>query len=812
MAAGTRVSIDRAKKVQKMSFGSIPLRIRLPLAIVLSGLLMCGLVGSIGYFQLDTLARLDVDDSVTALLATRRAAVESFYADVERNVQDMSGRPQTLAGFRRLEMGWKSEGLDPQSALTADYITNNPHPQGKRMELDQVDPPNTYNTQHAQFQPSFRKWTQLHGYYDFFLIDLDGNVIFTVDKETDFASNLLTGPEAAGPLAAAFKAAKDDTSTTVHFSDFAKYGPSAGAPAAFAAKSILSEDGKVIGVFAIQISDAALDAAADSPTGLGETGEVTLVGPDGAARNASRFDGGYASLDPLPRLPQIVDNAKNDGVILRHTMLTSGQIGTAATTAIKIRGLSYNILVEIADSETYAHVISARNTLVLLTLLGAGALTLVGVLMAKTITGPIERVSGVIRTIAEGDLQVRIEDADRNDEIGDIAKSVDSLREKLILSSGMEAERQTRSDEQKRIVEELSVALRELSTGNLQRSIEVSFGEQEMLRQNFNLTIERLSETISMVVETSESIRSRAREISQSSEDLSGRTETQAATLQQTAAALDQLTASVRSAADGAKEVEGIVRSARNEAEESGKVVQGAVDAMTEIERSSDQISQIIGVIDDIAFQTNLLALNAGVEAARAGDAGKGFAVVASEVRALAQRSSAAAKEIKSLISASTQHVGRGVEQVGRAGDVLANIVNRVGHISNLVSNIASAATEQSTGLAEINVGVSQLDQVTQQNAAMVEESTAASQSMSEEAAGLSELVAQFQLRKTAAAPGAAARRHAAPPSAMRHATRADSPRSKLEPLPPAKAPLQRSTEAPSSQTAAAAKGKWQDF
>lgn len=165
---------------------------------------------------------------------------------------------------------------------------------------------------------------------------------------------------------------------------------------------------------------------------------------------------------------------------------------------------------------------------------------------------------------------------------------------------------------------------------------------------------------------------------------------------------------------------------------------------MTEIEKSSDQISQIIGVIDDIAFQTNLLALNAGVEAARAGDAGKGFAVVASEVRALAQRSSAAAKEIKTLISASTQHVGRGVDQVGRAGDALRVIVERVAHIATLVSEIASGAGEQSTGLAEINIGVTQLDQVTQQNAAMVEESTAASQSLHHEATSLADMVAKF--------------------------------------------------------------------
>ncbi|MEO8245111.1 MAG: methyl-accepting chemotaxis protein, partial [bacterium] len=220
--------------------------------------------------------------------------------------------------------------------------------------------------------------------------------------------------------------------------------------------------------------------------------------------------------------------------------------------------------------------------------------------------------------------------------------------------------------------------------------------------------------------------------------------ENQAATLEETAAALDELTTSVRSAATGAREVETIVQSARREAEDSGKVVLGAVEAMNGIERSSDQISQIIGVIDDIAFQTNLLALNAGVEAARAGDAGRGFAVVASEVRALAQRSSDASKEIKTLISTSSQLVGRGVEAVGSAGKALNTMVDRVSHISTLISGIATGASEQSSALAEVNVGVTQLDQVAQRNASMVEQSTNATQALQQAAVGLDSLVAYF--------------------------------------------------------------------
>jgi methyl-accepting chemotaxis protein len=267
------------------------------------------------------------------------------------------------------------------------------------------------------------------------------------------------------------------------------------------------------------------------------------------------------------------------------------------------------------------------------------------------------------------------------------------------------------------------------------------------LRQDFNDTVAKLSHLIAQVIEASESIRARSTEISRSSEDLAARTETQAATLEETAAALEQITASVNAAASSAKEVESVVMHARNDVEASGRVVQGAVNAMNEIESSSSQISQIIGVIDDIAFQTNLLALNAGVEAARAGDAGRGFAVVASEVRALAQRSSLAAKEIKVLISASSQHVHSGVQQVDGAGKALSAVVSQVAQILKLVTDMASGSLEQAHGLNEINIGVAQLDQVTQHNAAMVEESGAATHALNQEAVGMTSLVGQFKIR-----------------------------------------------------------------
>jgi methyl-accepting chemotaxis protein len=361
------------------------------------------------------------------------------------------------------------------------------------------------------------------------------------------------------------------------------------------------------------------------------------------------------------------------------------------------------------------------------------------IVSGKLICDPYVETVVRMEGLAAGDLSSEIRNTEFSDCVGRMTKAMQVFRDnaETVKKAG---------ESQQVIVRNLSEGLSKLAEGDLTFRVTAAFpAEYEMLRNSFNDTLSGLGEIISRVSSTASSVHTGATEIRSASGDLAERTEQQAASLEETAAAMSQVTGMVKDAANSAAEVNNSITEAHKEATAGGVVVQQAVSAMDAIEQSSQEISQIINVIDGIAFQTNLLALNAGVEAARAGDAGKGFAVVANEVRALAQRSADAAKDIKALITTSSKQVSQGVALVGETGTMLSSIVSRVGDISELITGIAKSAEIQASSLQQVNSAVGEMDKMTQQNAAMVEESTAASRSLANEADELASLVARFQ-------------------------------------------------------------------
>ena len=375
----------------------------------------------------------------------------------------------------------------------------------------------------------------------------------------------------------------------------------------------------------------------------------------------------------------------------------------------------------------------------------------------KTMTG--RRVGGSDQATAEVGALVKATLLDMDFAISVYLSALETARQ------AADVERQAMEAEQAQVVEVLAKSLDRLAGGDLTTRIDTPLpGAHQQIARDFNAAVEGLQEVVASIARTTGAVRAGSDEIAAASDDLSRRTEHQAASLEQTAAALDEINAAVKRSAEGADLALTAATDAKRDAAVSAEVVAEAVAAMGEIEHSSEQVGQIIGVIDEIAFQTNLLALNAGVEAARAGEAGKGFAVVASEVRALAQRSADAAKEIKALVTASSDQVARGVRLVADTGAALTGIAAKVGEIDGLITEIASASKEQSMALNEVNIAINQMDQVTQQNAAMVEEATAAAAGLKREGVTLAELVSKF---RTGAAAGATRR---APSSALRSA------------------------------------------
>ncbi len=1089
---------------------------KLPMMFVVLALLASAGMGTISYFTADKALLEEAEHKLYADAVARVDSLETTLTAIDMHLRTMSKNPAVIDALQDFSSSWTALVGDRENILQNAYITRNPFDLGEKHKMDSADGGTSYDAAHAKYHPYFRTEMEANGYYDVFLVNTEGDLVYSVFKEADFATNLQSGKWSDTDLGAAFRAALRNGSTADPiFFDYQPYAPSNNAPASFIATAVTNASGSTIGALIFQMPTDRLAAALHQSDGLAETEEVFIVGPDKLMRSDSRFtaENDILATEVDSPVVEAALNGENGYAVLESWH--GGEV-VVAYRGLSFGGTTWAVIAEESLEEIKATSDAMLRETIINTLIAMLIVGVIGFLFARSITKPLTGIATAVSDLANSEYEATLPGLGRSDEIGVIAKNLDTLRVQLgedaklqtemvfksaafatssaalmmidrdfivtevneatrtllveneeafrklwptfspdaiigtcidifhknpehqrrmlaspeampikteinigemqiVLNIGaifddqknyvgnvlewgdvteartnkgileaisthqcvaefdvsgtfqkanerfaellgtsvseligrrfsgfvdkrenakgeqaemwqslaagefvakkfalvgsdgsshtvrasfsgivdqngntykvvmigsdvtemeriaterrqtldalgqiqakiefkpdgtileansnfceglgysleeiqgkhhrmfVEKEERESSDyatfwnrlaggeaqiaifkrvkkdgspiyiqatynpvkdndgnvsrvvklandvtdselkrlhdakvleeqeaAQSSVVSALSAGLSALAAGELTVELNSTFAaEYEQLRHDFNAASHKLRSAMQDVVQKAHGISGGAKQISQGADDLATRTERQAGSLEETAAAIEEMTASVESATERAETAENVTQGARKTAEAGEIVVSDTIEAMGEIDRSAEKISEIIGVIDDIAFQTNLLALNAGVEAARAGEAGRGFAVVASEVRALAQRCSDAAKEIKTLISESGDHVKRGVDLVGRTGSELKKINESVVEISGLVSAIFTSSKEQSLGLADINASVAQLDQVTQQNAAMVEESTAASHELTTEALELASLVSKFQL------------------------------------------------------------------
>ncbi|OJX16472.1 MAG: hypothetical protein BGO82_01675 [Devosia sp. 67-54] len=777
---------------------------KLPLALIGSALVVGLGIGAAAYMiGLQTVEQQRAR-SFDASVESAADQVGSYFKDIAVDLTMFAARGDTATQIDNMTRSYVEADVQGKGSdvLQMAYIKNNPNPQWERAKVDGVGAiGGTYDSQHKRFHPTWHNLLEQKGYEDVLLFNADGILVYSVQKNADFATSFAKGsgnPLSEGPVGALLRQAAGLQEGEVAFADFSFYEP-AGRPESFMATPVYK--GKTVdGVLMFEISATGISSKMHSIRGLGQSGEAIIVGADGLMRTQSSF-----SSDPnvliTPVRSDIVKAAiagqAVDGVIADFR----GQPMIAKAAPFAFQGTKWAVVAMQSEAELFAPVVSMRNWMLLV----GGALLLVaaagGLLFSRSVTKPITRLTGTMKALADGQLDVEVKGATRSDEIGEMARTVEVFRENALKINNMTDEERAASErrriERTTMMQALQQAFGQVVdaavAGDFSKRVEAEFPDRELnviaasinnlvetvdrglgetgrvlsalantdlthrvegdyqgafaqLKADTNAVAEKLGEIVGRLRETSRTLKTATSEILSGANDLSERTTKQAATIEETSAAMEQLASTVLQNAQRAKDASVVAASVTRTAEEGGEVMLKATDAMERITASSGKISNIIGLIDDIAFQTNLLALNASVEAARAGEAGKGFAVVAVEVRRLAQSAAQASSEVKGLIEQSGAEVKTGSKLVTEAASKLEAMLAAARSSNGLMDSIARESQEQAASIEEVNAAVRTMDEMTQHNAALVEETNASIERTEEQATELDRIVEVFTI------------------------------------------------------------------
>ncbi|MGV8853644.1 MAG: methyl-accepting chemotaxis protein [Devosia sp.] len=773
---------------------------KLPLMVVAIALVAGASVGLGAYMISSAIVTRQAEQRLSAAAENAGTVLSAYLADVGKDLTLFAGRADTASAIDQLSAavhGMQANG-DSAALMQNAYITQNPHPAGERLLLDGSTLLPEYDRVHASVHPDLRNLLLIRGYYDIFLFDTDLNNVYTVYKEADFATNFMAGggPWSDSDLGKVARAALASPTGTIVLSDFLPYAPSAGVPASFMATPVY-RNGVVDGVIAVQLPSQRIDDVLARVRGLGDSGEVFLIGAGGMVHNDSPLteeqDAGNLALQG-DVITAALDGVKAQGNIEHH----EGVSYAAAAEPLQFAGVDWALVALESRAEIEAPANGLRNTLLIIGGLMLAIAAATSLVFSRTVTRPISRLTKAMSDIAQDRLDQAVPGLERADELGDMAEAVEVFRNNGLQMHDLRAAELDMGEERAQQVQVIRALQRDIGVvvaaaidgdfsqrlatsqpdadlrqlaGNVNALVQsvdsglketgmvlaalarAELGERmtgsykgafDQLKADTNAVADRLSEIIGQLRGTSGSLRTATGEILSGANDLSERTTRQAATIEQTSAAIEQLSRTVLENANQADAASAQAHAVSTDAEASGGVMGQANQAMERITQSSAKISNIIGLIDDIAFQTNLLALNASVEAARAGDAGKGFAVVAVEVRRLAQSAASASADVKLLVEQSAAEVQGGSRLVDEATKRLVAVQHAIKSNAGLMQNIAQASRAQSSAIDEVTIAVRQMDEMTQHNAALVEETNAAIEQTESQARELDRVIGVF--------------------------------------------------------------------
>ena len=806
-------------------FPQLKIAQKLPLALLGSALVVSAGVGIVGYLIASATVEQMTQRQLQSVTSQLAGKIGSYFEDVSKDLQITATSEATQVAMRDLGINWTlfSTGnppIDPVVAVRTAYIDNNPDPANRELlDTSTEVTKNNYDFIHSRVHGAYRKQVQLRGYADLIMLDAKGNLIYSVKKRDDLGGNFAPGGASADSgLGRAFAAASALTEPgQVAFEDFSSYAAAGDLPQSFMASPIFDNRGRLAGVLAVAISTDALNAITANREGLGETGESFLVGADGVMRSDSLFSEEQDALVTAFSNP-VIDVALAGAVASGQSSDYRDLDLILTAQPVSFGGTNWAIVTAMGADETLAPITEMRNMILALGGVLLAIAAVVGFFFARSISKPISRLTGTMEALANGDLSVEVKGARRADEIGAMARAVEVFRENALKVHEMteaeaarivatQAERAAMMQDLQRAFgqvvdaaiagdfsqrvtaefpdDELNTLAR--SVNGLVETVDRGLGEtgsvlaalantdltQRMqgdyqgafarLKSDTNAVADKLTDIVGQLRDTSRTLKTATSEILSGANDLSERTTRQAATIEETSAAMEQLASTVLANAERAKQASTAATGVTHTAEQGGQVMGEATQAMERITQSSAKISNIIGLIDDIAFQTNLLALNASVEAARAGEAGKGFAVVAVEVRRLAQSAAQASSDVKALIEQSATEVKGGSKLVAEAASQLEEILTSARSSSEMMNNIARESREQASSIDEVNTAVRTMDEMTQHNAALVEEMNASIEQTEAQATQLDRIVDIFALEQRAAAPPAQRKPAAAP-------------------------------------------------